>query len=104
MIFKKIIKLIGVLILIYVGYFFYSWKSSIDEIKLVCGEMQKGQKMLEVINIIESSRYLRHKDSSDTESNKKSIIIVSNANMGRYTCDVEHDGEVVIKSSLTYLD
>ena len=46
----------------------------------------------------------RHKDSSDTESNKKSIIIVSNANMGRYTCYVEHDGEVVKKSSLTYLD
>jgi hypothetical protein len=102
--FMQIKKIIVLLMLIYVGYFFYSWKSSIEEIKLVCGEIQKGQKMQEVKNIIESSRYLRHKDSSDTESNKKSIIIVSNANMGRYTCDVEHDGEVVIKSDLTYLD
>ena len=90
--------------IIYVGYFFYSWKSSIEEIKLVCGEIQKGQNMQEVIEIIETSKYLRHKESGDKESNKKYITIASNANMGRYTCDVEHDGEVAIKSSLTYLD
>ena len=102
--YKKITNTIGLLILLYICYFFYSWKSSIDEIKLVCGEIQKGQKMQEVINVIESSRYLRHKDSSHSGSNIKSIIIVSNANMGRYTCDVEHDGKVVIKSRFIYLD
>jgi len=100
----QIKKLIVLLMLIYVGYFFYSWKSSIEEIKLVCGEIQKGQSMQEVIEIIESSNYLRHKESGAKGSNIKYITIVSNANMGRYTCNVEHDGEVVIKSRLTYLD
>lgn len=102
--FKKIIILIGLLILIYVGYFFYSWKSSVDELKLVCSEIEKGQKKLGVIKIIESSKYLRYFESNDKNSNKKYLIIVSNANMGRYTCIVEHDGEVVIKSDLTHSD
>ena len=102
--FKKIMKLMGLLILIYVGYFFYSWKSSVGEIKLVCSEIKKGQKKQEVIKIIESSKYLRYIESNDKKSNKKYIIIVSNANMGRYTCSVEHDGEVVIKSDLIHLD
>ena len=102
--FKKIIKLIGLLILIYVGYFIYSWKYSVEEIKLVCSEIQKGQKKQEVIKIIESSKYLRYIESNDKKSNKKYIIIVSNANMGRYTCSVEHDGKVVIKSDLIHLD
>jgi len=102
--FMKITKLIGLLILIYVGYFFYSWKSAVDEIKLVCREIQKGQNKQEVIDIIESSRYLRQIESSNKKDIKQSFIILSDANMGRYTCSVEHDGKVVIKSDLTHLD
>jgi len=102
--FMKIMKLIGLLILIYVGYFFYSWKSSVEEIKLVCREIQKGQNKQEVIDIIESSKYLRHIESSDKKNINHYLIILSDANMGRYTCSVEHDGKVVIKSDLTHLD
>jgi hypothetical protein len=100
----KIIKLIGLLVLIYVGYFFYSWKSSVEEIKVVCSEIEKGQNKQEVIDIIESSKYLRHIQSSDKKNNKQYLIILSNANMGRYTCMVEHDGKVVIKSDFTHSD
>ena len=60
--------------------------------------------MKEVIKIIESSRYLRFIESRDENSNINQLMIVSNANMGRYACYVDLDGGVVIESDLKYSD
>ena len=102
--FGKIIKLIGVLILIYVGYFFYTWKASADEIKLVCSEIQTRQNKQDVIDIVEASKYLRYIESSDKKNNKHYLVIISDASFGRHTCWVEHDGKAVMKSDLVYSD
>jgi len=90
--------------LIYVAYFFYTWKASVDEIKLVCSEIQTRQNKQEVIDIIEASKYLRYIESSDDKNNKQYLIIMSDANFGRYTCWVEHDGKAVIKSDQIHSD
>ena len=60
----KITKIIVLLIIIGIGYYFYNWKASVDEIKLVCSEIRKGQNIQEVIQTIESSKYLRYGESN----------------------------------------
>ena len=94
----KITKVIGLLVLIWIGYLVYTWVFSVKEIKRVCNEIQPGQSKQGVIAIIEAGKYLRYFESSDTNTNEQHLIIFSSESHGRYTCSVEHDGNVVIKS------
>ena len=101
---KRIIKILLLLGLVYWVYFLYGWKSSVDEIKRVCGEIEIGQNRQAVIDTIMSSRYLRYVESGDRKSPLNQILILSSANRGRHTCYVAFDGEVVVKSELSYAD
>lgn len=97
-------KIIGLLIIIGIGYYVYNWKASVDEIKLVCSEISKGQNIQEVIHLIESSKYLKYSDSNFEDNELQQLMIFSKANMGRYACWIEHDTKVVITSHFSYSD
>jgi hypothetical protein len=96
--FRKIIKLIGLLFIIWIGYLAYNWIGSVKEIQRVCSQIQPGQSKQEVIDIIEASKYLRHLESDDETVNRKHLLIFSSDSHGKATCSVELDGNVVIKS------
>jgi len=94
----KITKIIGLLILVWMGYLVYSWIFSVKEIKRVCSEIQAGQSKQEVVAIIEAGKYLRYVESNDTENSIQQLIVFSSESHGRSTCFIEHDGSVIIKS------
>jgi len=94
----KITKLIGLLILIWIGYLVYTWIFSVKEIKRVCNEIQPGQSKQEVAAIVEAGKYLRYVESSEKENSRQHLIIFSSESHGRSTCFIEHDGSVIIKS------
>ena len=94
----KITKIIGLLILIWVGYLVYGWIFSVKEIKRVCNEIQPGQSKQEVVAIIEAGEYLRYFESNDTENSTKQLIVYSSESNARSICFIEHDGNVIINS------
>jgi len=101
---KKVLKIMGVLTLVYCAYFFYTFNASVKEIKSVCSKIQPGLNKQEAINLIETSRHLRYIEMHDTETDKQTLIILSNANLGRHTCSVEVDGKTVTGSKHVYAD
>lgn len=94
----KITKIIGLLILIWIGYLVYTWIFSVKEIKRVCNEIQPGQSKQEVVAIIEAGKYLRYTESSEKENSRQLLIVFSSESQGRSTCFIEYDGNVIIKS------
>jgi hypothetical protein len=70
----------------------------------MCGQIQSGQSKEEVVKIIEKSKYQRYLESNDIENSKYQLIILSDANRGRHTCVVEHNGKTVMTAVPLYSD
>jgi hypothetical protein len=94
----KIIKLFGLVILLWIGYMGYLWVASAKEIKHVCSQIHAGQSKQDVIDLIEAGKYLLHFETDSDPNTVHGIIIYSRECHGKYTCSVEFDGRIVIGS------
>ncbi|MGD9078321.1 MAG: hypothetical protein PVG96_03230 [Desulfobacterales bacterium] len=97
--FMKIAKFIVVVILIWIGYLVYVWIASVKEIQQVCSQIKAGQSKQEVIDVIQASEYLRYFESGDNQKAEQGLMIYSPKSHARYTCWIELDGSVVVKSN-----
>jgi hypothetical protein len=94
----KIIKLIGLAILIWIGYMGYGWIASAKEIEHVCGQVQAGQSKQEVIDLIQAGKNLLHFETDSDSEALNGITIYSRKCHGKVTCTVDFDGGVVVRS------
>ena len=94
----KIIKIIGLVFFIWIGYLAYGWVASTKEIQHVCGQIRAGQSKQEVIDLIQAGKYLLHFETDSDSNAEPRLIIYSRECHGKYTCSVEFDGGIVIRS------
>jgi len=76
----------------------YHWGASVTEIEQVCSQIQAGQTKREVIDLIQGGKYLRHFETDSDPNAVHGIIIYSRECNGKYTCSVEFDKGIVIRS------
>ena len=96
----KIIKLIGLVFLLWIGYMGYLWVASAKEIERVCAQIQAGQSIQEVKDRIRAGKYLLHIESKSEPNVVHGIIIYSRECHAKVSCLVDFDGGVVMRSEM----
>ena len=98
--FMKIIKVIGLVCFLWIGYMGYLWVASANEIKRVCGHIKAGQSIQEVKDRIQAGKYLLHFENRSEPNVVHGITIYSRECYGKVSCSVDFDGEVVARTEL----
>jgi hypothetical protein len=94
----KIIKIIGLVFFLWIGYMGFLWVASAREINRVCDQIQAGQSIQEVKDRIRAGKYLLHFETDSDAEVVNGITIYSRKCHGKYTCSVELDKGMVIRS------
>lgn len=102
--FRKTINLtVGIIIFLYVGVTLWMWNNSVTEIQNICSQIESGQLLLNVQEMVTNSRYSRMDDPAEQDGEITTLIQSSN-NMGRAVCLVEILNNVVINATYNYND
>lgn len=102
--FRKTINLtVGVIIFLYVGVTLWVWNNSVTEIQNICSQIESGQPLLSVLDLVENSRYSRMDDPAEKDGQTLASIH-SSKNMGRAVCLVEILNDEIISATYNYHD
>ncbi len=96
----KILKIIGLVFSLWIGYMGYLWIASAREINRVCGQIQAGQSIQEVKDRIQAGKYLLHFEYKSELNVVQWISIYSRECHPKVRCSVDFDGGMVPRTEL----
>ena len=96
----KIIKIIGLVFFLWIGYMGYLWVASAREIDRVCSQIQAGQSLQEVKDRIRAGKYLLHFEYESEPNVVHAISIYSRECHAKVRCSVNFDGGVASRTEM----
>ncbi len=101
---KRIFLIVGILLVLIVGYSIFSWMRAKSELKQYCSQLAEGTS-IDAAKSMALKRGLRFYSSQQPNSKGEySALVTSSGVMGRYVCIVEHNGQTVKKVRLQFND
>jgi uncharacterized protein YxeA len=101
---KKILKVFVIVLLIMVALFCWSWFSAKKKLADYVLKVQPG------MQLTEAQSYAKHMGLKYVASTYKDVaghyrdLVTATGVMGRYVCEIQHDGAVVIKTTKRFQD
>lgn len=101
---KKLLKIFGIILVIVIILIGWSWFSTKKKLTDYVLKVQPGMQMAEARSHA-SQMGLRYVASSykDEAGHYRDLVTASGV-MGRYVCEIQHDGAVVIKATKRFND
>jgi hypothetical protein len=101
---KKLLKVCGILLVIVIVLFSWSWFSTKKKLADYVLKVQPGMQLTEARSYARQMGLKYVASSHRDEAGHYRDLVTATGVMGRYVCEIQHDGTVVIKATMQFHD
>lgn len=97
-------KVVGVGVIIFVGYIAFSWMATKQNIEEFCSEITPNAVVADIQAKALATGLRFFSPNIANENGQFLALVTSSTVFGRYVCEIEHDGTVVTKTQFQFND